>query len=69
MDFELPKGLKTIGASALQAIFYLTHLTIPAGVTDIEQMNFLMMHGLEESPWRRQYVLHLRRGKRAADDR
>lgn len=48
MDFELPKGLKTIGASALQAIFYLTHLTIPAGVTDIEQMNFLMMHGLEE---------------------
>lgn len=48
MDFELPKGLKTIGAGALQAIFYLTHLTIPAGVTDIEQMNFLMMHGLEE---------------------
>lgn len=48
MDFELPKGLKTIGAGALQSIFYLTHLTIPAGVTDIEQMNFLMMHGLEE---------------------
>lgn len=48
LDFELPKGLKTIGAGALQAIFYLTHLTIPAGVTDIEQMNFLMMHGLEE---------------------
>lgn len=48
MDFELPKGLKTIGAGALQAIFYLTHLTIPAGVTDIEQMNFLRMHGLEE---------------------
>lgn len=48
MDFDLPKGLKTIGAGALQAIFYLTHLTIPAGVTDIEQMNFLMMHGLEE---------------------
>lgn len=48
MDFELPKGLKTIGEGALQAIFYLTHLTIPAGVTDIEQMNFLMMHGLEE---------------------
>lgn len=48
MDFELPKGLKTIGAGALQAIFYLTHLTIPTGVTDIEQMNFLMMHGLEE---------------------
>ena len=48
MDFELPKGLKTIGAGAIQAIFYLTHLTIPAGVTDIEQMNFLMMHGLEE---------------------
>lgn len=48
MDFELPKGLKTIGEGALQSIFYLTHLTIPAGVTDIEQMNFLMMHGLEE---------------------
>lgn len=48
LDFELPKGLKTIGAGAFQAIFYLTHLTIPAGVTDIEQMNFLMMHGLEE---------------------
>lgn len=48
MDFDLPKGLKTIGAGALQSIFYLTHLTIPAGVTDIEQMNFLMMHGLEE---------------------
>ena len=48
MDFELPKGLKTIGAGALQSIFYLTHLTIPAGVTDIKQMNFLMMHGLEE---------------------
>lgn len=48
MDFELSKGLKTIGAGALQSIFYLTHLTIPAGVTDIEQMNFLMMHGLEE---------------------
>ena len=48
LDFDLPKGLKTIGAGALQAIFYLTHLTIPAGVTDIEQMNFLMMHGLEE---------------------
>lgn len=48
LDFDLPKGLKTIGEGALQAIFYLTHLTIPAGVTDIEQMNFLMMHGLEE---------------------
>lgn len=48
MDFDLPKGLKTIGEGALQSIFYLTHLTIPAGVTDIEQMNFLMMHGLEE---------------------
>lgn len=48
MDFDLSKGLKTIGAGALQSIFYLTHLTIPAGVTDIEQMNFLMMHGLEE---------------------
>ena len=48
MDFELPKGLKTIGEGALQSIFYLTHLTIPAGVTDIEQMNFLMMHGLEK---------------------
>ena len=48
MDFELPKGLKTIGEGALQSIFYLTHLTIPAGVTDIEQMNFLMMHELEE---------------------
>lgn len=48
MDFDLPKGLKTIGAGALQSIFYLTHLTIPAGVTDIEQMNFLMMHGLEK---------------------
>lgn len=48
MDFDLPKGLKTIGAGALQSIFYLTHLTIPVGVTDIEQMNFLMMHGLEE---------------------
>lgn len=48
LDFDLPKGLKTIGAGALQSIFYLTHLTIPAGVTDIEQMNFLMMHGLEE---------------------
>lgn len=48
LDFDLPKGLKTIGEGALQSIFYLTHLTIPAGVTDIEQMNFLMMHGLEE---------------------
>lgn len=48
LDFDLPKGLKTIGEGALQAIFYLTHLTIPAGVIDIEQMNFLMMHGLEE---------------------
>ena len=48
LDFDLPKGLKTIGEGALQPIFYLTHLTIPAGVTDIEQMNFLMMHGLEE---------------------
>ena len=48
LDFDLPKGLKTIGTGALQSIFYLTHLTIPAGVTDIEQMNFLMMHGLEE---------------------
>lgn len=46
--FELPKGLKTIGTGAFQSIFYLTHLTIPAGVTDIEQMNFLMMYGLEE---------------------
>lgn len=48
LDFDLPKGLKTIGEGALQSIFYLTHLTIPAGVADIEQMNFLMMHGLEE---------------------
>lgn len=47
MDFNLPKELKKISGSALQYNYYLTHLTLPSSLTEIEQMNFIGLHGLQ----------------------
>ena len=47
MDFNLPQGLKKIGGSALQYNYYLTHLTLPSSLTEIEQLNFIGLHGLQ----------------------
>lgn len=47
MDFDLPQGLKKISGSALQYNYYLTHLTLPSSLTEIEQLNFIGLHGLQ----------------------
>lgn len=47
MDFNLPKELKKISGSALQYNYYLTHLTLPSSLTEIEQLNFIGLHGLQ----------------------
>lgn len=47
MDFDLPKELKKISGSALQYNYYLTHLTLPSSLTEIEQLNFIGLFGLE----------------------
>lgn len=47
MDFNLPKELKKISASALQFNQYLTHLDLPGGLREIEPMNFIGLFGLE----------------------
>lgn len=47
IDFDLPQGLKKISASALQFNQYLTHLTLPSSLTEIEQLNFIGLFGLE----------------------
>ena len=47
MDFDLPQGLKKISGSALQYNYYLTHLTLTSSLTEIEQLNFIGLHGLQ----------------------
>ena len=47
IDFDLPQGLKKISGSALQYNYYLTHLTLPSSLTEIEQLNFIGLHGLQ----------------------
>lgn len=47
IDFDLPQGLKKISASALQFNQYLTHLDLPGGLTEIEQLNFIGLYGLQ----------------------
>ena len=47
IDFDLPQGLKKISASALQFNQYLTHLTLPSSLTEIEQLNFIGLYGLQ----------------------
>ena len=47
MDFDLPQGLKKISGSALQYNYYLTHLTLPSSLTEIEQLNFIGLYGLQ----------------------
>lgn len=47
MDFNLPKELKKISGSALQYNYYLTHLMLPSSLTEIEQLNFIGLHGLQ----------------------
>lgn len=50
MDFNLPKELKKISGSALQYNYYLTHLTLPSSLTEIEQLNFIGLYGLQSLP-------------------
>ena len=47
MDFNLPKELKKISGSALQYNYYLTHLMLPSSLTEIEQLNFIGLYGLQ----------------------
>lgn len=47
MDFNLPKELKKISGSTLQYNYYLTHLMLPSSLTEIEQLNFIGLYGLQ----------------------
>lgn len=47
IDFDLPQGLKKISAGVLQYNCYLTHLTLPSSLTEIEQLNFIGLYGLQ----------------------
>ena len=40
-DFDLPQSLEKIYRSVFEFNYYLTHLTLPSSVTEIEQLNFI----------------------------
>lgn len=46
-DFDLPQSLEKIYSSVFEFNCYLTHLTLPSSLTEIEQLNFIGLYGLQ----------------------
>ena len=48
-DFDLPQSLEKIYSSVFEFNYYLTHLTLPSSLTEIEQLNFIGLYGLQSA--------------------